>query len=94
VAVPVCVTADPLAARGLAAKQYALAADETPSYRAMLDREGLAGPADLAVIGDEDEVRDRLERFVAAGADDVVASLFGTREETDRTRALLRSLAG
>ncbi len=33
-----------------------------PSYRAMLDREGYAGPEDAAIIGDEATVRDRLDR--------------------------------
>ena len=36
-----------------------------PSYRAMLDREGSAGPADVAIVGDEDAVA---EQVLALGA--------------------------
>ena len=45
-----CVTDDPDAARARAAKLFAIYA-QLPSYRAMLDREGVAGPADIAIIG-------------------------------------------
>jgi hypothetical protein len=33
-----------------------------PSYRAMLDREGVDGPAELAVVGSADEVAERVYR--------------------------------
>lgn len=33
-----------------------------PSYRAMLDREGVQGPADLALAGDEKTIRDGIKR--------------------------------
>ena len=41
---PVCVTGDPAAARASADKELAIYG-QLPSYRAMLDREGAAGPA-------------------------------------------------
>ena len=37
--------------------------DTLPSYRAVLDREGAARAGDVAVIGDEDEVRAGLARL-------------------------------
>lgn len=90
--VPVCVTDDVDGTRRRAAQVYAIYG-QLPSYRAMLDREGLGGPEDLAVIGDESTVRDRLEAFAAAGVTDLAASEFGsTGEERARTRDLLRSL--
>lgn len=90
--VPVCVTDDVEGARRRAAQVYAIYG-QLPSYRAMLDREGLEGPADLAVIGDEDTVRARLQAFADAGVTDLAASEFGSGEdERARTRALLRSL--
>jgi alkanesulfonate monooxygenase SsuD/methylene tetrahydromethanopterin reductase-like flavin-dependent oxidoreductase (luciferase family) len=64
-----------------------------PSYRAMLDREGLEGPADLAVVGTEDQCREQLARFSDAGIDDLLAAEFGeSDDEKARTRELLRSL--
>ena len=51
-ALPVCVTSDPAAARASAAAEFAIYG-QLPSYRAMLDREGAAGPGDVAIIGDE-----------------------------------------
>lgn len=90
--VPVCVTDDVDGTRARAAKVYAVYG-QLPSYRAMLDREGLEGPADLAIIGDEDTVRERLAAFADAGVTDLAASEFGsTDEERSRTRDLLRSL--
>ena len=53
-----CRSASPTtstAARKVAAEQFAMYG-YLPSYRAMLDREGYAGPEDAALIGDEDEV--------------------------------------
>jgi F420-dependent oxidoreductase-like protein len=44
-----------------------------PSYRATLDRGGAAGPADVALIGGEEEIERGLARFAAAGVTDFVA---------------------
>lgn len=46
---------------------------QLPSYRAMLDREGVRGPAELALVGDESALRAALRRVAAAGATDFVA---------------------
>jgi 5,10-methylenetetrahydromethanopterin reductase len=93
VGVPVCVTGDPATARAQAARAYGRYG-RLPSYRAMLDREGLDGPADLAVIGGEDEVRQRLAAYARAGATDLAASEFGpTVTDRRRTRALLADVA-
>src|SRR3984885_14039219 len=54
-ALPVCVTDDVPAARAAADKIMAIYA-QLPSYRAMLDKEGAAGPGDVALAGDEDSV--------------------------------------
>ena len=92
VGLPVCVTDDVEAARRRAARGFALYG-QLPSYRAMLDREGAAGPADVVVAGDEDTVRAELAAFAAAGATDFLASEFGPSEEKVRTRALLAAWA-
>ena len=53
---PVSVTDDIAAARARAAEEFAIYG-QLPSYRAMLDREGFAGPEDAAIIGDEHGLR-------------------------------------
>ena len=91
-ALPVCVTNDVDAARERAAKEFA-AYGTLPSYRAMLDREGAAGPADVAIVGDEDVIAAGLRTLVDAGVTDLVAGVFGDEEEVRRTREVLRAVA-
>jgi len=63
-----------------------------PSYRAMLDREGLEGPADLAIVGDEAELRSRIDRLKDIGVTDFCASIVAADSEThDRTLDFLAS---
>jgi F420-dependent oxidoreductase-like protein len=91
VGLPVCVTDDEAAARERAASLFEIYGT-LPSYRAMLDREGAGGPSDVALVGDEAAVSAEIERLGAIGATDLVANVFGSSGERDRTRALLRSL--
>jgi len=93
---PVCVTDDPAAAREKASKTFAMYG-QLPVYRACLDAEGAAGPADVALIGDEAAVRSGLERVRDAGASDFYAAVFapsGDGHATARTYALLESFGG
>jgi F420-dependent oxidoreductase-like protein len=88
---PICVTDDVDGARKQAATEFAVYGT-LPSYRAMLDREGYAGPEDAAIIGDEATVAQRLDELAAAGVDDFTGSVFDSSPETRaRTRALLLS---
>jgi len=87
---PVCVTSDPDAARQRAARLFAVYG-QLPSYRAMLDREGAAGPADVAMVGDEAAVRSQIEGLAAAGVTDYIAADFSRGDDAPRTRALLKS---
>jgi 5,10-methylenetetrahydromethanopterin reductase len=89
---PVCVTDDPAAARDRAARAYIIYG-QLPSYRAMLDREGVAGPGDIAIVGDEAAVAEGLAAAEAAGATQVMVSAFGRPDDKERTRALLARLA-
>ncbi len=89
---PVCVTEDVGAARDRAGRDFAVYGT-LPSYRAMLDREGAAGPADVALVGDEDAVARELHRLAEAGATAFGAVAFGTREERRRTHRLVASIA-
>ncbi len=64
-----------------------------PSYRAMLDREGVSDPADLAILGDEATLREGLERVRAAGATDLNAAIAEVDPEAfDRTFEFLSKL--
>jgi 5,10-methylenetetrahydromethanopterin reductase len=90
-ALPVSVTDDVDGARSLAAQQFAMYG-HLPSYRAMLDREGFAGPEDAALIGDENTVSQHLDVIREAGVDEFVAIPFDPSPEgAQRTRACLRA---
>jgi F420-dependent oxidoreductase-like protein len=91
VALPVCVNDDTSAARNEAAEAF-VGYDQAPSYRAMLDRENAAGPAEVAIVGDEETVARQLRNLEAVGATDFVAIAFGNDVARARTRELLASL--
>ncbi|HEY1322621.1 MAG TPA: TIGR03564 family F420-dependent LLM class oxidoreductase [Streptosporangiaceae bacterium] len=88
----VCVTGDEAGVRGRIAQQYTLAG-QVPTYRAMLDREGAAGPEDVAIVGDEAAVRRQVHRLAAAGATEFLAAPFGSTSEQARTAEVLADLA-
>jgi F420-dependent oxidoreductase-like protein len=89
--VPVCVTNNERDARARSAHSLRMYGD-LPSYRTMLDREGLDGPGDMCVIGAEDQVAERLAGYFEAGATSIAVAPTGTPEEVERTRACLASL--
>jgi len=88
---PVCVTSDPDGARERAARVFAIYG-ELPSYRAMLDREGASGPADVAIVGDEGTVAAQIAVLADAGVTDFVAGEYTGGPDGARTRAFLRTL--
>jgi F420-dependent oxidoreductase-like protein len=93
-ALPVCVTKDTAAAQERAAKVFVVYG-QLPSYRAMLDREGVSGPADIAIVGSAEEVRDRIGSLAEIGVTDFAAVEFGgTPDEVAQTRATVASLVG
>lgn len=88
---PVCVTDDPDAARARAAKLFAIYA-QLPSYRAMMDQEGVADASGLAIVGSEAEVSDQIKNLASAGVTDFAAAAFPSNpDEATRTRAVLKS---
>jgi alkanesulfonate monooxygenase SsuD/methylene tetrahydromethanopterin reductase-like flavin-dependent oxidoreductase (luciferase family) len=88
---PVCVTDDKAAARDRIAKSLAIY-PTLPSYKAMLDKEGVENPADIGLLGSEDEVRDGIARLEKIGVTDLAAAETpGNPDERDRTRAALRA---
>jgi F420-dependent oxidoreductase-like protein len=92
VGLPVCVTSDPEAARARASKTFSIYG-QLPSYRAMLDREGVSDPADVAIIGDEYAVAAELRHLIDLGATELSLPLVGSSAERARSVALLSELA-
>ncbi len=91
-ALPVCVTKDRDAALARASLTFAIYG-QLPSYRAMLDREGAAGPADIAIVGSAAEVCERVNALRDIGVTDFAAVEFGGNpDEVAATRAAMKSL--
>jgi len=84
VSLPVCVTDDIEGAKALANELLAKW-EQAPACRDMLDREGLSSAGDICVIGNEDQVSEKLAVFFAAGATKVVVVPAGTEDEIERT---------
>jgi 5,10-methylenetetrahydromethanopterin reductase len=86
---PVWVTDDPAPARDFLAtilSDYAT----LPSYRAMLDIEGVYGLGELSIVGNEEYVHDALGWIEASGATDFTpVPMGGNPDEEARTMAVL-----
>jgi 5,10-methylenetetrahydromethanopterin reductase len=91
---PVWVTDDPVPAKNFVAttfKDYAA----LPSYRAMLDIEGVQGIESIALIGSEQQVADGLGRIAESGATDFTGVVMGANaDELARARSVLAAAAG
>ncbi len=88
---PIVVTNDADAVREQIAKDLAVYG-MLPSYRAMLDREGVAGPAELSIVGDEAAVRAQVQQLRDAGVTDFNAALVPAGEgSVEATLDLLQS---
>ena len=88
---PIVLTNDSDGARELISKELQIYG-MLPSYRSMLDKEGLEGPADLAIAGDETELRRKMRQLKDIGVTDFCASIVADDAEThDRTLEFLAS---
>jgi len=91
--VPVCVTDQPDAVRDVIASVLAGYGD-LPSYRGVMDAEGVDGPEGVSLVGSATEVEAGLKRFADAGTTDFSALEFFTNpDEMAATRALLKDVA-
>lgn len=94
--IPVCVTEDAEGARAKAGQIFAMY-DTLPSYRAMMDLEGVEGPSGIAIVGGEKEVEAGIQRFVDAGITDFNAAPFphgdDSKASVQRSREVLSELA-
>ena len=90
---PVCVTDDPDSIRARITAGAAMYT-QLPSYQAMFEREGVAEPGELAIVGSEAEVEDQLAHLAAVGVTDYSAAESApSPDERERTRELLKRLA-
>jgi F420-dependent oxidoreductase-like protein len=96
---PVAVCDDRDKGRTVAEHKYGMYR-HMPNYARMLELGESGSPSEVAVIGNEDEVIERLHRYEAAGVTDLAAMTFAVgndpterAESTQRTRGLLARLA-
>ncbi len=87
---PVWVTDSPDDARAIVANTLTIYG-QLPSYRAMLDIEGVDGPADISLIGSAEQVRDGVAAIAAAGATDFTAVI--PTPNPDERAATIEALA-
>jgi F420-dependent oxidoreductase-like protein len=97
VGLPIAVTDDVAAGKERAGQVFALY-NTLPNYRRMLDIEGAAGPADVAIVGDEASVERQLRDLASAGATDFFAPILPVGDDAKaslaRTTDLLKGLVG
>lgn len=87
---PVWVTDDAEAARAMVAKTLTIYG-QLPSYRAMLDIEGVEGPADISLIGTAEQVKEGVATIAASGATDFTAVI--PTPNPDERAATINALA-
>jgi alkanesulfonate monooxygenase SsuD/methylene tetrahydromethanopterin reductase-like flavin-dependent oxidoreductase (luciferase family) len=88
---PTVLTNDADAAREKTTEMIGMYAN-LPSYRAMLDREGVAGPGEIAVVGDEKALDAALDRLRDIGVTDFDATIVPLDEGAyERTLDYLQS---
>ena len=93
-AFPIALTHDPVGARARVSANLS-GYGTLPSYRAMLDREGVEGPGDLAILGDEHALNAALDRLRDIGVTDFSASIMPVDPDAEgRTLAYLLSRLG
>ena len=90
-AVPVCITSDLDIAEEYAKRDFGFYGD-LPSYRAMLEREGLANSWDIALSGSFEEVAEGLQKYSDSGGTQVVAAVYGPDEAREQTVSELAKL--
>jgi len=89
---PIILTNKPDEAKAKIAQQLTIYG-QLPSYRAMLDREGAAGPADIAIAGDENQLRGQLKRLEDVGVTHFNAAIAAVEDGAfERTLEFLSSL--
>jgi len=89
---PICCTTDVAAATERINTTLAIY-PTLPSYKAMLDREGAATAAEVALIGSRSQITDQLGQLADAGVTEMGAAVMGTPSEQAATVELLSEVA-
>ncbi|GAA5123644.1 TIGR03564 family F420-dependent LLM class oxidoreductase [Haloechinothrix salitolerans] len=93
--VPLTVCDDGDAGRARASELFARYGTLT-NYQRLFEREGVASPGELAVVGTEEQVAEQLRRFADAGVTELWPTVFGTGDDSaaavQRTKRLLLEL--
>ena len=92
---PIALTTKVDSARGACAKIWEIYG-HIKSYREVIDREGAAGPADLAIVGDEQELRRQMKGLNDIGVTDFNGAIPPVPEDPDapsRSYELLKDVA-
>lgn len=88
---PMALVQDKAAALATIAKQWA-SYSNFPTYRAMFEREGANGAADVAIVGDEGTLKATLQRLEALGVTEFIASPVAVESDTvERTLDFMAS---
>jgi 5,10-methylenetetrahydromethanopterin reductase len=91
---PILLTHQPAEAREKIGQALAIYG-QLPSYRAMLDREGVAGPAEIALAGDDAYLRREMARLRDIGVTDLGAVIAPVEDGAyERTLGFLASELG
>jgi F420-dependent oxidoreductase-like protein len=80
---PIIVTNNADAAREQIGKTLVMYG-QLPSYRAMLDKEGAAGPGDIAMVGDEKALDAELQRLRDVGVTDFDAAIMPVEDGAEK----------
>ncbi|MFK7898246.1 MAG: TIGR03564 family F420-dependent LLM class oxidoreductase [Myxococcota bacterium] len=80
--IPIVLTNDTDAAKEKIAKDLVMYG-QLPSYRAMLDKEGAAGPADISIVGDEAALDAGIDRLRDAGVTEFNAATMNLGNDED-----------
>jgi 5,10-methylenetetrahydromethanopterin reductase len=89
---PIAVTNDVRATRERVNETLAIYG-KLPSYRAMLDREGAEGPADVGLFGSREQVLEQLSDLAQAGVSEFSASMSASANDRDATYEVLNEYA-
>ena len=97
VALPLAVHDDESEAREKIARTFGRYGEIT-NYRRVLDIEGVEGPSEVAVVGNEAQVEQQIRAFADAGATEFIASVVPVGDDSSaslqRSRDLLKGLVG
>lgn len=86
---PIAITSDVEATKAMINERLAVYGT-LPSYRAMLDREGAANPADIAILGSRQQVLEQIVALADAGATEFSAAIYADGDAKDEIYDVLR----